>query len=449
MPWTCGDPNCLECVPARREPASLLTELLFCLNEGFPAPVTAALLTLALDTSTLDEAWGAWEGEYDRTFTSFVEAVHGVTGDYVVYCDDCNEMSWRFNTTDVSTRHDEHRVCTSCLGEYRRCDCCDGWTTETTSVNDSYNYCDVCLEDRCMFCEACDSYFRQSDDHDHGCDCDAPHLEFLFPANGHGTITQNERFTVNLPAGTIDEQGMRVITDFVRAALRDSKIKTERQAFYRINDIVAGVGPLWQGKRGNFTKRLSAALYADDAKIKLPVRVLSEVGNRARAHSSEEAEWHIEVTRDLNEPAEHFFHEESCWWQSYAKSRCALKNWGGLALRTYTNPDEFTSCPSGRAWVQPLNAELHPTHDALNAHAYIVYNGYGALESYAPARLIAHLTSLTYRKVTFSADPQYINSGGYLIADEATCADTDAIRFEYDHHHTTDSSFIDPKAIAA
>src|SRR5205807_3813691 len=102
---------------------------------------------------------------------------------------------------------------------------------------------------------------------------------------------------------------------------------------------VAALDPAWQTKRGNFTRRLSTAVHQRHG-IKLAPEVISEVGNLARQHSSDTATWLLEFTRDLNQPPEAFYNGESCWWTSHASSRCALKSWGGLAMRSYAEPSD-------------------------------------------------------------------------------------------------------------
>jgi len=49
----------------------------------------------------------------------------------------------------------------------------------------------------------------------------------------------------------------------------------------------------------------------------------------------------------------------------------------------------------------------------------VVFNGYGALSGWAPARIMSHMAGWTYRKIGFSCGPMFINSdSGYLIAPE-------------------------------
>ena len=193
----------------------------------------------------------------------------------------------------------------------------------------------------------------------------------------------------------------------------------------------------------------------------MPAELLSEIGNIGRAHSNG-SNVEVEVTRDLNLPAEDFAHEDSCWWQSYYHGRCALKSNGGFGLRSFgydeheeyeyvvgpwANPyytDPATGMPrnyvptgkivrtpavTGRAWVMPLryvDGDFRPTFDAETPDALVVFNGYGDLEGYTPARIVAGMYGMTYRKVNFYADPMYVNgNAGYLVASEEIAANYD------------------------
>jgi hypothetical protein len=202
--------------------------------------------------------------------------------------------------------------------------------------------------------------------------------------------------------------------------------------------MMDAVGDQWQGKRGNYTRRLSREVY-NTMGLKIPGALVSKIGNYAKEHSSDTSEWAVEFTRDLNLSPEDFCHEDSCWWGSYYESRCALKSWGGLGIRTFEN-DGYADVPTGRAWVQPLNKDMQPTHNTINAHAYVVFNCYEALSMAKPARIIAHLTGRTYRKIQLNSDAQYINGdSGWLVADEETCQNTDSLYFDHDCHDKYDA----------
>ena len=245
------------------------------------------------------------------------------------------------------------------------------------------------------------------------------------------------------------------------------------------------IGNEWTNGRGNYTRRLRRHAH-QNYKISLPDALITEVGNIARAQSMG-TDVAVEFTRDLNQSADDFYHSDSCWWSDYSESRCSLKSNGGIGMRTFgtqtyplygyqTGPwadgnhafkpkwtemgvqvDE--NIVTGRAWVMPVNLgpetegreydystgqwatkmvrKWEPTFDSTTPDGYIVFNGYGDLSDYAPARIVAEMTGLTYRKVGFECDPMYVNNGGYLVTSKTimdTLADDVHITINADTH---------------
>lgn len=415
--------------------------------------------TLIDDPRDLTDIWNTVEigpaGPADADRDLFARLVEQITEDVVVWCSHTTHQGFRLGhaacgvplwESDASTPDHGEPVCDDCLDRhYTRCsDCGDFVQHPMWGSEDAF--CEGCLDANCSFCDECDEYYRNGygDDHQHGgCECDAPHRTFQFPANGDGTISENERLNVTLPAGTISGEG---ISEIVYAISSDSFIGDDR---YRVNGIIRGLDPLWQKKDGNFTRRASKAIHTTLGK-KMPPVLISKIGNIARAHTSDTAGHWIEFTRDLNAPPNEFCNEDSCWWQSYSASRCAFKQWGGLGMRSYHNEGTYTENAMGRVWVQPLDSALRPTHDVLGAHGYVIYNSYGTLDGYTAARIIAHLTGRTYRKVSVDLEPQYVNgNSGYLVADEATVRETKQVCFSDSEHSTRDAHTIDNERIAA
>lgn len=457
--------------------------LLYCLEENFPARITEALLRLVADEIEVDdvwkvfgevaqEAWQAWTGDgaaedsvnysiYSRFMDmgNFIHIVSAVTGDDVTRCYEC--AGW-FSPEDLTETSHGDNVCDDCIArQYSACAGCDQYVMDSEICQvDGIDYCLPCRDNIADYCEQCEVWYGNDEDHDHPswCDCEAPIVRFQFPANGDGTIGNDETLVVKLPAGTIDEVGMNLITTELAAM---NHPEGHPQANYRMLTIsqvrraLSEVGDTWLGEKGNFTRRLSRVIYSNH-KVKIPKETLTEIGNLARRYSSDTSEWNVEFTRNLNLPPEEFAHEESCWWGSYFYSRCSLKNWGGLAIRTFepTEPNEYatdTSWVSGRAWVQPMRkvgiGDLIPTHDTLTADAYIVFNGYGDLEGAKPARIIGHLTGKTYRKINYSADQQYVNNGGWLVSDEETCRRTDYVEIGAASHDQFDARTIKSESL--
>lgn len=374
------------------------------------------------------------------------QSFHETVCDNCTMCENHCECSW-CESCETKTSDGTCSNCDSCPNccECCRCEDCGENHETTTTVNGSYEVCDYCLQQSYGWCDVCEEYYALSDagEHDHGgCDCLHPDAEFLFPndpANG-SFVRQDERVTVELPSGVISDEGIRAI----QWAITDYCVPSEdglcklRIDSWDIRYIVEELDPVWSKKDGTFTRRLSKAFYKKGHKI--PADLLSTIGNLANEHTSNQNTFRLEVTRDLNGSDSDFGNEGSCWWSSnpqYNISRCAFKNWGGIALRSYASDSAYRNDPSGRVLIQPLDENLAPTADAVRARAYLVYNRYGDMEKFAAARIVAHMTGKTYKKVSLSIDPQYVNGdSGFLIADETTCQKTVSIMITADAHRT-------------
>lgn len=328
------------------------------------------------------------------------------TGATIRLCYDCDRV-------DVDGRHTSgYWVCESCIDDhYRFCDWCDEWTKfDVTHINDD-TVCEPCRDNHASWCEACECYYHDDNSSDHrhgyGC-CNSPETEFTIRNDGDPMLANDQRVTVTLPAGVVSAEGLDTIWRYLG-----------EQQQYTARGMVYELQPAWQTREGNFTKRLSRAAYKHDGS-KLTPEQMSKVGCIARDHSTPVSH-DIEVTRMLNMGPEEFAHEDSCWWQSYSSSRCTLKTNGGFGLRSFNDHGV-----TGRAWVMPMrlrNGSLTPTFDALTPDAFVVFNGYEDLGGYVPARIMAHMAGMTYRKITFEASPMYINGNqGYLIAPEEVAA---------------------------
>lgn len=401
--------------------------------------------------------------------------------DEVIFCEQCSIPG--HPDDDFTVLDGSEYACQSCLENYYAwCEDCNTYVScdDTTCIDDQ-SVCDNCRARNYSWCEDCDAWYRDGngcgvdhdedddeDDHD-GC-CESPAPCFLVPNDGNGPLYNDVITNVTLPSGTISEEGMGQIYRY----LRDN-------TGYAYATIVHEVGPRVQTKEGTFTKRLSRTMWKTH-KYKIEPAVLSQVGNIAAAHSAAVSH-KVTVSRDLNTSARSWGHSDSCWWQSYYKSRCTLKNNGGFGLRSW-NDDDDEPRVSGRAWVIPLRkaekiepttadlrlwgrragytvaesgpvpnevtaayakanpTKLVPTFDALTPDAYIVFNGYGRLSDYTPARIMAYMAGMTYRKIGFETliqggdNTMYVNAGGYLIAPEELASEyTDGhLTLKVDHH---------------
>ncbi len=347
--------------------------------------------------------------------------------DLLGWCQDCREPG---SEDDMHSLANGGHVCEGCRENYNACNDCGTLIRHGTWTQYDYIVCDGCLEGSYSYCEDCDVYYSNDsvDDHSHrGCDCEAPAQQFMIRNDGEPPLANDTRVKIQLPAGTISAEGMGQIA----LLLRDHRATIVREGAYSDEAYNQGhpwsllsytldeIGAEWQTKEGNFTKRFSRHAYKKHG-LKIPPEMLSKIGNIGSAHSTA-VDFQVETTRDLNMSAADFYHEDSCWWQSYSESRCTLKNNGGFGLRTFSDQGYV----SGRAWVMPLKLQegsltmLVPTFETENPDAMIVFNGYGDLSGYAPARIMAHTSGMTYRKVRFVCPPMYINNeSGYLIAPE-------------------------------
>lgn len=411
----------------------------------FVADAAPFVRTLVGDPTGLEAAWEAYRATVEAPdATLFATAVTDVVGTACEVCSDCGSPAWE----DDGDYADDDFVCVDCERRCQRCDGCQDLYRDHRSMTfvGASVYCTPCRDSRCSRCDYCDEWYHDDDRelHSHDCDCEAPHPRFRFPAAGPLTVENDDRLLVELAIGTIDPRGIDEIVEKLWSDLRPQLARFDwREDVAR---SVVALDPRWQTRRGNFTRRLSSALYERHG-IKLAPPLISQIGNIARLHSSGSCMWFLEFTRDLNQPPEAFYNGASCWWDEYAASRCALKSWGGLAMRSYAASEDPADEPAGRAWVQPLNGALQPTHDAAGAHAYLVYNCYGNLEGYTAARLVAHLASRTYRKVACSLEGQWVNDdAGYLVADQATCERVTQLSVTHGGHDLLDADRLAPVA---
>jgi len=431
-------------------------ELLLSLEEALrEATYMASVINLSDEPDLLSAAWDLYMSVTPETVgrpyylpdhrgADFAQIVSDETDLDCTYCEICRLPVWR---DDCLTDVDGNDVCEPCRADLSACGRCEDWSISEDFlywVDDSL-YCETCRDRYMNWCEDCDEYYHpnNSSDHDHSdpdCVCEPQDLRFQILANSHGEVGPDERILVELPEGmsiVTDEAVQSVISMLWYEQLEDAwrQDPEGKVNFYMLTHTVEALERVWQTKRGNYTKRLSAAMYKELG-VKLNVPLLSRVGSTIKAHFTPNNKWYIEFTRNLNQSAEAFYHDGSCWWGSESISLCALKNWGGLAMRSYYDEHGASDDPNGRAWIQPLNAEMKPTNDIYNAHAYVVYNGYGELAGFTAARIVAYMTSRSYRKIGFEANHQYVNSSaGYLIADQATCDNTEELYLNPGNHH--------------
>lgn len=359
---------------------------------------------------------GNFSAKYEGDVSSRILDILEARGTEASVCNNCGRLAW--------VNEDHPDWCDSCdRNDATDCENCgDRVLYDNTTSSDVGRICDDCY-DNYVTCEECGHGYLMDSGHTcRNCACRPANPEFLFPNNGHAPLKSDTRTVVTLAAGMISEVGINTI---YRYLANSDSYETRCCARY-IQDLdpqwVVTRGPL----AGTYPKRL-AKLAWQRARLKLDPSVLAQVGSIARDNTETQSTYDIEVTRDL-ENRDMWVYKDSCWWGEYARGRCALKQMGGLGIRGY---DPNSTDPTYRAWIVPLaihpirgGRALAPTEDALEATAYIVFNGYVDIGSHHPdgytltmARLVSHLASRPYAKVRFGASEMYVNdSAGYLIA---------------------------------
>lgn len=374
--------------------------------------------TMLASDLDLDDLWRTFRYT-SRAYraSEFLRYLRGIVTDpdeidNVVFCENCGDPAWEDGMHTIG----HGSVCESCWQDYQDCvSCCESFHGDdlTETLSESL-VCESCRDSYYTYCDYCDGYYHDDDSYEHqhdgsGC-CESPQMQFTIPNDGAEPVANDTRVTITLPAGTISPAGLTEIRDYLR-----------RAGLYDLSYDLSELGAEWQTRDGNYAKRLSRFAYKR-YQAKITPEVMSQIGCIARDHSKP-VDVQIEVTRDFNQNAAYFYHDGSCYWGGYSESRCALKTNGAYGLRSF---DQWGNV-SGRAWIMPFRLQADPLHSpprlvptfrTMDADALVVFNGYGDLGGYAPARIMAHMHGWTYRKIAFSCDPMYINAGGYLVARE-------------------------------
>ena len=426
-------------------------------NEVYIGPGPENIRLRDLDEIGIDTLWSEWDSlpwakkvalrnGFDFMDWAGRQIINPDSLDDYLMCEDCDDPVNRDDMTSVE--NDTKDVCSSCSESYHYCENCETYASSCNTTLEDESVCDSCYNDSYYYCDHCEGRYHSehSEDHHHGgCDCEAPGQQFRMPDGNGGFLANDTSGNFTLAAGVISVEGMGLIrreilnTVYVMESeinsdvAYDDPIRLPTAQLRNVAYCVTEMDPTWQTKNGNFTKRLSSFAHKE-WKVKVPADLLSRIGNIASAHS-QAVDVKVEVTRDLNLPAEDFAHEDSCWWQSYASSRCALKNSGGFGVRSF-NDRSWGDEVSGRVWVMPLKhgvrrdwsgreqKALVPTFNTETPDAWILFNAYGDLEGFKAPRLVAHMVGGTYRKVGFDADPMYINSNmGYLVGSESVLSE--------------------------
>ena len=229
----------------------------------------------------------------------------------------------------------------------------------------------------------------------------------------------NERYTLDMPAGSISTKGIERIEIHIRQQrvtegewLKRNPNNTFSYLFNLPDDwqwlwIVSGKGEYV----GTFPKRVGKFYYKHQ-RLNCPPSFLTEIGNIARQHTEENPLYRFEFVDRFDWKAGDYGDSGSCFWGGNEGARDVIADNGGYAIRFYDSDDNGI----GRAWIAPAGDGQ-----------YIVFNGYGfpGNPTLICARVFATFTGLSYKKIHLSnrgseSGLVWINAGiGYLVGQES------------------------------
>jgi hypothetical protein len=239
-----------------------------------------------------------------------------------------------------------------------------------------------------------------------------------------GRLFNDDLIEVTLDNNQISGVGLRGIADLLKVSVWDRPLREQgamRVRNTRIMDAIFGfdgVGNDYKTADGKYAKRLRSALHKQG--VTLTPKEVEAVGNIARDHSKG-GTLSVAITRDLNMGPAEYAHEESCWWESYAYSRCTLKSNAGFGLRSFIEHPSGWIGVSGRAWVIPvaesddLPGRLRPTFG--EPQAYVLFNSYGDLDERIGVRTLSAMTGMPWQQARSGDWNMYVNGDSvFLVA---------------------------------
>jgi hypothetical protein len=243
------------------------------------------------------------------------------------------------------------------------------------------------------------------------------------------------RFEISLPAGTISESGQTQIKNYAFAQIpRMQESWTTLNPGNTFTDLPSFPNDwhwVWELKTktqyeglkstyiGKFPKRVEK-FYKDAANLTCPASFVTQIGNLARDHSSEQITFRFDFVNSIDWDDGDFGDADSCWWGSYGEARDTLTENGGLAVRFYDDDDNGI----GRAWLAPYGG------------MYVLFNGYdrGDGATLRWAKVVSEFMGMSYEKVGLTNwnDLMYINNdSGYLIGPAETIKNVSHISLQF------------------
>jgi hypothetical protein len=216
-------------------------------------------------------------------------------------------------------------------------------------------------------------------------------------------IELHKRYTFTAPSGSISDTGIAQIQRLIALQLMSAAewAKLNPTTTYRLPSLPDDWDWIWLLEtgdyKGTFPKRVRNYYYKVH-RLKCPDTFIQEIGNLARAHSSDGLTYTFDFTDQIDWEAGDFADDSSCYWNDRAGAKQMIEDNGGWAVRFFEDVDGIA-----RAWVAPI-------HDDM----YIVFNGYG-FTTLQIARVLATWLNVSYKKIRLT------NQGGtaYALYNEA------------------------------
>lgn len=241
------------------------------------------------------------------------------------------------------------------------------------------------------------------------------------------------QYTFTTPQGTISETGIRLIEEYISRQtprVSESWIAVNEAVTipfslpllpedWKYTWIVTGKAPYV----GTFPKRISKFYYKNFG-IKCPTEFLTNIGNIARTHSSEQKTYSFDFTNEFDWESGDFGDGGSCYFGGRSGARQMISEADGLAVRFFDSNGNGLA----RAWILP------------HGNIHVFFNGYG-MQLVTIVRVIATWAGLSYVKVTVtnrgrSNDTLWINGdSGYVMGETSIIEDIQDVDFDLDDIH--------------